>query len=475
MINLNSRDYLWSYIGVFFSVCSNIIVLPFILYYLSSDMYGLWGVFQSVVAITTLFDFGFSTTFARNINYCWCGATELRKTGVTYAEKSEPNFPLMKRAMTACRYVFFLISAIAFVCMAGPGTVYIRYISRELPGWEPIVAWAFYALAIFFNLYYGYFSSFLRGVGAISAVNRVTVVARLVQVVLTVVLLMCGLGIIGTGVAYLAYGFLLRFLSKSSFMRFRGIGKGLETVKATATKNEIKELFLIVWHNASREGGVTLANYLANQACTIISPLFLSLSVTGIYSLAVQLSTVLSNVAGALYTANQPVLQSAYISNDKQLTRRTMSLIVVSYVSLYTVGLIAIVTVGLPILRLIKPDTTPTVLIMLGVGLYQFMLKFRNCYTSYFSCTNRILYARAFVISSVACVLLAVVMLWLGWGIWGMILAQTISQGVYNVWYWALKAHKEMELSPKETVVYGVEELLKIVRSFLHKGVEKNA
>lgn len=69
-VRLNNKDYIWSYIGVFFSVCSNIILLPFILHYLSSDMYGLWGVFQSLAAITTLFDFGFSTTFARNINYC---------------------------------------------------------------------------------------------------------------------------------------------------------------------------------------------------------------------------------------------------------------------------------------------------------------------------------------------------------------------------------------------------------------------
>ncbi len=468
-VRLNKKDYIWSYIGVFFSLGSNVIMLPFMLHYLSDDMYGLWSVFQSVAAITALFDFGFSTTFARNINYCWCGATELKKTGVTYSETGEPNFTLMKQAMTACRFVFLLLSGIALLCMIGPGTAYIHYICRDITGWEPLGAWVLYALAVFLNLYYGYFSSFLRGVGAISDANRVTVVAKLIQILVTVAFLMCGFGIVGTGVAYLAYGFILRMLSKRAFLRFRGIGKCLNSVPEKISRNEIKEMFLIVWYNASKEGIVTLANYLANQACTIISPLFLPLNATGVYALAMQLATVLSNVAGALYVANQPVLQSAYISNDKPLTKRTLSLVVVSYVGLYALGLTAVVTVGLPVLRLIKPATTPTVLIMLSVGLYQFMLKFRNCYTSYFSCTNRILYARAFIVSSVLCVLLAVLLLNMGWGLWGLIAAQVISQGIYNVWYWPLKAHRELELSIPRTIQYGVEELQKIVRSFFQK------
>lgn len=316
----------------------------------------------------------------------------------------------------------------------------------------------------FFNLYYGYYNSFLRGVGAISAVNRVALVTRLVQIALTVVLLACGLGIIGTGVAYLVSGVVMRLLSKRDFMRHQGIGKGLAAVKETITVAQMKETFLVVWHNASREGLVTLANYLANQACTLISPLFLTLSETGVYGLAVQLANVLSNVAGAMYNANQPVLQSAYITNDREKTRRTMSLIMVSYCGLTLVGLVALITVGLPLIRLIKPATTPSVLVMLGVSMYQFILKFRNCYTSYFSCTNRIPYVKAFLISSVLGVVLAAILLALGCGIWGLIWAQILSQGCFNGWYWMWRAHQEMELSASQTVRYGWEELLKIVR-----------
>lgn len=474
-VKLNSKDYIWSYIGVFMAVGASVIILPFILYFLSEDMYGLWSVFQSIAAITALFDFGFSTTFARNINYCWCGASELKKTGAVFAQGDKPNFTLMKKAMTACRYVFLLLSGFALICMAGPGTFYIRHISRGLPGGEPLFAWGFYVAAVFLNLYYGYFNSFLRGVGAITDANRVMVVARVIQIILTIVLLVCGFGIVGTGAAYLAYGFVLRILSRRAFLRFRGIGKGLDCVTQHTSGTEVKELFLIVWHNAGKEGIVTLSNYLANQACTLLSPLYLPLGITGIYSLAVQLATVLSNVAGALYSANQPVLQSAYISNNKDAMRRSMSLIVVSYAVLYTIGLTVIPTVGLPVIRLIKPNNTPTAAVMLGVGIYQFILKFRNCYTSYFSCTNRIPYVWSFIISSFAGVLLTVIMLEAGMGVWGMILAQLISQMVFNMWYWTRKAHREMGLGLGDTVRFGWDELKKIVKEFRGKRKAGNA
>ena len=84
-------------------------------------------------------------------------------------------------------------------------------------------------------------------------------------------------------------------------------------------------------------------------------------------------------------------------------------------------------------MRLIKPESTPTIAVMLGVGIYQFILMFRNCYASYFSCTNRIPYVTAYFLSSMACVTAAALMLRLtALGVWALILAQITSQAVFN-------------------------------------------
>ncbi len=457
-IKLSNKDYIWSYIGIIVSAGSYLIMTPFVLHFLSSDMYGLWGVFQSVSAITLLFDFGFSTTFARNINYCWSGATQLKKKGVIFSENKDPNFVLMKKTITACKLIFLVISIIALILMFTIGTFYIYYICKDqISLLQPMVAWFFYMAAIFLSLYYGYYNSFLRGVGAISSVNKVTAVSRIIQMLLTIVFLFCGLGIIGTGIAYLIYGVLFRMYGKSSFYKYKGIGKSLESVNENATKKEIINIFKIIWFNARKEGLVTLSNYLANQACTIICSIFLPLSVTGVYSLSVQASTAVSNISGALYTANQPVLQASYITGNREKTKDTMSLIVVSFILIYIVGTIAVVTVGLPILKFIKPNIALTSYILLGTGVYQFILKFRNCYTSYFSCTNRIPYVKPFIIASINCVVLSLILLKKSsLGIWGLILAQIFSQTFFNFWYWPLKAHKEMNLSLREMFFRGV-------------------
>lgn len=257
-------------------------------------------------------------------------------------------------------------------------------------------------------------------------------------------------------------------------MKFHNIGEELRKISVKIPNKEIKEMFWIVWYNASREGIVTLANYLSNQACTILCSLFMPLSMTGIYSLAVQLATAASNVSAALYTANQPVLQSAYISNDKALVRRKMSLIVVSYTSIYILGMAAIITVALPILRIIKPETVVTIPVMLGVGLYQFVLKFRNCYTSYFSCTNRIPYVKAFIVSSISCVVFALIALKiLDLGLWGLVIAQLLSQAMFNVWYWPIKAHAEMNLGITEMLKLGTHEMKLIIKGFVKRKRDK--
>ncbi len=469
MVNLRRNDYIWSYVGTFVSAGASAIMLPFVLHYLSEEMYGLWSVFQSIAAITALFDFGFSTTFSRNINYCWCGATELKKTGAVFSKSTEPNFKLMKETMSACRHVFLILAIVAIVCMAIPGTLYICYISRNIVGIDSMVAWAFYVIAVFSNLYFGYYNTFLRGVGDISDANRAIVLSKLLQILLTAVLLMLNCGIVGTGFAYLAYDFFYVILSRQAFLNFHNIGNELAKITLKVPKNDTKNNFLIVWHNAKKEGLVTLANYLANQACTIICPVFLTLSETGKYALAVQLATVLSNVASTLYNANQPVLQSEYISNDTKAMKRTMSLIVVTYVLLYLIGMILLIIIGLPIIRLINPQSIPTVPLMIGVGAYQFVLKLRNCYTSYFSCTNRIPYVRSFIVSSFIGVIMAVVMLNMNWGVWGLVLAQLISQLVFNAWYWAFRTHRELELSLKQMMIYGWSEMLKIAKEFIIK------
>lgn len=469
-ITLSKRDVIWSYVGTLISMGSNLLILPFILYFLDDDMFGLWGIFSSIGAIAALFDCGFSVTFARNITYCWSGTNALKKEGVVYTKSTDVDFQLMKCVLLTCKRIYLILSSIAFLLMLSIGTAYVVHVARGINGFAHIIAWIIYATGAFLNLYYGYYASFLRGVGAVEQANINTIIARISQIILTIILLFGGWGIVGASVAYLAYGTIFRFLGMYKFYRYKDIGERIKEIKEKPNLDDQKEMLGIVWHNAWRDGAISVCNYLSNQAGTIICSMYLSLAETGAYSLGVQIASAIAQIAGALYNAYQPELQNAYICKDIPKTKRIMSVTVMTYIYLFAIGTVGILIIGMPLLRILRPSLAVNSSILLGLCLCQFMLKFRNCYTSYFSCTNRIIYLKGFTISSLLCVLFS--LLFCGvycMGVWGLIFAQIISQAIYNIWYWPWKAHRELKLSIPDMIVDGNVEILKLIRKCFDK------
>ena len=127
-----NKDIIWSYIGTIMSMASNFIILPFLMYFLSSEMLGLWYVFASIGAIATLFDFGFGVTFARNITYSWSGASKLQKEDVSTDKPQDTDFYLMKKVLVTSKYIYALLSVSAFILLVSIGTMYIRYVSSSI-------------------------------------------------------------------------------------------------------------------------------------------------------------------------------------------------------------------------------------------------------------------------------------------------------------------------------------------------------
>lgn len=447
-IHITKRDAIWSYIGTVVSMGANFFMLPFLMYFLDSDMLGLWYVFVSIGTITSLFDFGFAVTFARNITYCWSGASELKKENVSFTENSQPNFSLMKEVLYTSKFIYALISVTALIFLVSVGSLYINYLTRNIKSIIPLISWLIYAIAVFLNLYYGYYASFLRGVGAVTQANKNILYARAAHIILMIILLFLGTGILGACVAYLAYGIVFRFLGKYHFYKYQNIGEHLKNINTHITKQKLFEVFNIVWHNAWREGLISICDYLCSQASVIICSLYLTLAQTGVYSIGVQIATAIMQISKTLYNAKQPELQNAYINSDLKTMQKTMSLVVTAFIYLFIIGIIGTIFVGLPILKLVKPSAVISIDVLLAICSYQILLGFRDCYASYFSCTNRILYLKSYIFSALLGLILAFFSMGvLDLGIWGLIFSQLFSQIIFNVWYWCYKAHQELQIS----------------------------
>lgn len=456
-IKSSRSDIIWNYIGIVMSMASNFLLLPFLIKFIDGEMLGLWYVYLSIGGIVILFDFGFNPTLARNVAYCWSGAKELNAEGVGQTQGSEPNFDLLKRVISTCKAIYLVISVAALLVLLSIGTAYIHHISKNLFGGTVIASWLIYAVAVFLNLYYGYFATFLRGVGAVSIYNKINVFARLIQIIVSIGMLLLGYGIIAVSLAYLLYGFLLRAFSKRAFYRYKGIGERLKSIPGKTSVDEIKRLFRIVWHNAWKDGLVAVANYCANQASTLIASMFLSLTETGLYSISVQLITAIATISAGLYTAYQPAMQSAYANHNRNESTRLMSLAMITYSFLFWAGTIALITVGIPILKWVKPENTYNIAVILGIAVYNFFYKRQSYYASFISNTNHVPYVKAYVLSSIAGVVLSIIMVhFMKMGVWGLIIGQFLPQLIYNVWKWPREVYKILETTWAKLVAVGM-------------------
>ena len=436
-IKVTKKDIVWNYLGTILSLSSNFIVLPIIVYFLDSELIGLWYVFLSIGGIVILFDFGFNPTLSRNVAYSWSGAKELIKKDVFKVEAQEPNIQLLKKVLRTCKLIYLIISTLALIVLLSIGTTYVLHISQGLDKISVFSAWFVYSISIFFSLYYGYYITFLRGVGAIREVNISTIISRVIQILTSITLLYLGLGLLAVAIANLAYGLVFRILCKKFFYNYDNIGMRLTEIDIEITNFEIISTFKIIWHNAWRDGFVSLSKYLTAQATVLIAPLYLTLTETGMYSISIQLITAIATISGALYTSYQPELQSLYVNNKMKKSNELMSLAMLVYVLVFWTGVFSFLWIGIPIINVIKSDFTIDRTVFVMVSIYQFLLNYHSYHASFISNTNNVPYVSSFVISSISGVFLSVILLaTTNLGLRGLIFAKLIVKAVYNNWHW---------------------------------------
>lgn len=462
-IRIEKRDLLWSYIGSIFRLATNILLLPIILAYLTEQDLGLWYVFATISQLVTLLDFGFAPALSRNISYVWCGAKKIDKEEITSGLTGEMDIIYFKKVLTACQYIYMFISVLSVIILLTFGSYYIHSLSSDT---NIIIAWSVYSIGVFLNTLYSYYTSFLRGVGAVAENNKAGVYSKAIQIFLTFILLYLGYGLLGVSIAYLISGVVLRLYSKYYFFNYQGIGVLLGSVKITDKVQESFNILKIIWHNASRDGLVTIANFLSTQANTLICSSTLGLVTTGSYGLSLQLATVLASLSGIPFSAFQPAMQEKAVKNDSQgslsLYATSMTLYVVMFVIL-SMGLVVV----MPVIKYLKPNIEINYL-MLGIILLQMLIyQLYQHAASYISTFNIIPYTKSFVLSSLASVILSYVMAkYTAAGIWALIITPLGVSLLYNAWKWPLSALSRSHADFKTFVYQGCLGSINYIKSF---------
>lgn len=459
VINVRKQDIVWNYIGTIVSMSSNFVLLPLLLLFLSGKQIGLWYVFVAISGFAQLLEFGFTATLSRNILYCLSGAQTLAKTGLADNERaggSDVNWHLFRTVLMTSRIVYAFIGIIALVLASTLGAFYVSSVTGHFAIEWSLPAWIVFDFSIFTNLYYLYKLTFLRGIGDVASENRAKTIARIGQIIITAVLLICGLQLLAAAMGFLTYSLLLRSIAGRAFDSDPKVTAGLASDCSPIDKSEVKAVFSSITFVASRDGIVSVAWYGATQATSLICSAYLGLEENATYSVLLQFATALYNLGSAYARSCFPMYQSAFVAEDETTQRHVVERGVSCYVLMYVAGVV-VIAICLPVLTLFKHDFICDRALFLGLAAYLFLLNQHSLFCNIIVNMNEIPYYKAYIVSTAVGILLTCFLCGVfGMGSWGLVLGQAVPQLMYNNWKWPSYVLNRLGISYFEMLRHGV-------------------
>lgn len=454
MIKITKRDIIWNYAGSILNIGMSFFILPFVLTMLSSHELGLWYVFGSLSALVALVDFGFSPTIMRNITYVWSGAKELMPEGTPSMEiNGKPNYSLLNSIISASRKIYLILSIISGLLLLTLGTLYIQSL-LEKNEMQYLVAWIIYAVAIFLNLFYSYWTPLLKGIGAIKEANQVLVISRTIYVVFAIVGLLFGGGLIWLSLMYLISGLLLGLLSKRFFLKIILMNNNQQKTEEIYS---LKTIFSIVWPNAKKQGIVTIGAWLITRSSTLICSTYLGLETTAKYGLSLQVLGVVGSFSSLLFNSYAPEIAYLKVNNYTQRYKQIFSRAIALQWIVGLIGIAFVLMLGPSALRLIGSNSvllSKETLIILAIIL--FLEWNHSTFATLITISNTVPFVSSSIYSGIGIIVLSYLTVeFTNYGILGVVLAQGFVQLVYNNWRWPLWVFKENDSS-----------VLRVIRDF---------
>ncbi|GAB1475507.1 hypothetical protein MASR2M70_03390 [Bacillota bacterium] len=475
-IKIGKADIAWGYFGQILYMGINIIMLPFVLKLLSEKELGLWYTFTSIGALANLLDFGFKTTITRNVAYAWGGANELPQIDENVIVMAdEPNFRLLISIKRTAEFLYFIIGMISLVLLSTLGSWYVINISRNEVAYNDfLLAWIIYIIAIFFNIYLGYWMPLLKGIGAIKENYQAMAISKVIHLLIAIIGLLLGLKLVAIAIAYLVSSLSIQVLSSSLFNNYEDIKINQDALNKVAVKlPELKATFRVMWPNAYRQGLMSLSNYLADKSAILVCSRFYGLTASAKLGLTMQLLSVVSTIGNVLFNSLMPYIIQLKMKQFKKKAYEIITISIGVQSTIILVGGIVITFFANPLLRLIKSNSfalpVPECIILM---IFTYFFSYQQICCSYIIAGNKMPMYKSYIITGVITIFVEIGLTYLFkpyLGIMTILLPQLLTQLAYNAWHWPTYVSREHGKSLIDLHLDSIKNLRKIKNKAIFK------
>jgi O-antigen/teichoic acid export membrane protein len=445
VISIGRKDIGWNYAATFLQIASGVLLWPLILRFLPQETIGIWAIFTSITAIVSLFDFGFSSSFTRNITYVFSGVKILKATGFEADEKNtEIDYGLLKGLINVMRFLYSRIAFIMFSLLATAGTYYIYVVLRLYSGNknEIISSWFILCVVNSYSLYTLYYDALLLGMGLIKRSKQIVIMGQILYLSVSIALIFAGFGLVAITSAQAVSVILRRILAHRSVYK-----KDLKEHLKNVCAREKKEIFKAVYPNAIKVGLTGVGAVLVSRSQPIIGSLYLSLETIASYGITIQLIGILAGVAQVYYLTYQPKIVQYRVQNNISAIKGVYVKSSLILVLVFITGGLVLLLFGAWGMNLIGSKTPLLSNMFISIALLIALLEANHSIAGNILLTkNYVPFFKAALVSGLVTIILLFLFLrFFKTGVWALILAGGIAQAVYQNWKWPMEVIKEMK------------------------------
>jgi len=447
-MNISKIDVLWSYGATFFKIASSALLLPLILKVMPSEMVGIWTIFMTITAFSTLLDFGFNPSFTRNITYVFSGVKNLKITGFEVAvdKRITIDYGLLKGVIKAMVWFYFRISLILFLLLITLGTYYIYTLLKSYNGDQNEVYFSWFLLCLIntYNLFTLYYNSLLLGKGLIKRSKQIIILGQLVYLIIASILIYFGFGLVAIVSAQLSSVIIIRWLSYNFFYT-KEIKKNLNLSVATPKSDILKTIY----PNAFKIGLTSIGGFMVQKSALIIGSLYLRLDDIAAYGVTMQLIAVISGLGSVYITTYQPKIVQLRVLQDfeaiKKIYIRGQLIFILTYLLCGTILLF----LGNPVLAFLDSQTQLLPFWLLLLALILSIIETNLSIAGAILLTkNEVPFFKASLISGFLIILgLLIAFEVLEWGFYSIILVPLIVDVFYQAWKWPIEVKRDLKIN----------------------------
>jgi O-antigen/teichoic acid export membrane protein len=452
-MHITKSDVLWNYGATFLKIASSILLFPIILRMMPSETVAIWTIFITITAFANLLDFGFSSSFTRNITYVFSGVKSLKSSGFETIGKEivQVDYGLLKGVISSMKWFYGRVAVILFFFLITLGTYYIYTILHNYKGQkdEVYISWIILCILSTYNLYTLYYDSLLQGKGLVKRSKQILIAGQTVYLIIATVLIILGNGLIAIISAQASSIIIVRYLSYQAFFT-----KEIKQKLLIAMTRSKKEILNAISPNAVKIGLTSLGSFMVQRSAIVIGSLYLPLIDIASYGITMQLIGVIAGLAGIYTATHQPKIAQLRVLNKKDEIKEIY--IIGQYVSFLTflIGGIGLIFIGVWCLNIIGSKTLLIPNMMILVLLVIQLLENNHAVAGGILLSkNEVPFFKASILSGTGTVILLYILFNItDLGIWSMIVAPGFAQAIYQNWKWPMVVIHELNISAKDFI-----------------------